>query len=85
MGKLIAPGGAEIIGTYEMIPGCAGILDVTRSKDGEFEVEHDGNTEVWWNGQDTQTDGNNRIFVDETGILWIESVLTYKESEDDQA
>lgn len=85
MGKLIAPNGAEIIGTYEMIPGCAGILGVSRNESGGLEIEHDGDTDVWWNEQRTETESGQRIFVAADNVLWLEGHLTLVETEDDEA
>lgn len=84
MGKLFAPTGAQIIGTLDKIPGVAGILDVTRKLDGSFNIEHDSDTAVDWDGQETEKDpeSGDRLFVDEHDIIWLERLLTYKESED---
>ena len=87
MGKLIAPNGVEIVGTLERIPGVAGIEDVTLTADGKFELEWTGDTEIDWNGQETETDAmyQCRIFVDENGESWLEHELMFEETEDAKA
>lgn len=87
MGNLYAPNGAEIIGTLEILHGCAGIIDARPCGDGTFDLDHDGETEIYWNGQETVTDAmtQQRIFIGEDGMEWQEGELTYKETEDDQA
>ena len=87
MGKLIAPNGAEIIGTHERIPGMAGIQNVTLTEGGKFDLEWTGDTQIDWDGQETETDAmtEGRIFIDENGESWLEHELTFKETEDAKA
>lgn len=65
--------GKPILGTYEMIPGRAEIKDGSfkLNEDGtDLEYEHAGETEVFWDGQITQSDDGlegRTIFLDEDG------------------
>ncbi|WP_426990888.1 hypothetical protein ACKI2N_032600 [Cupriavidus sp. 30B13] len=53
----------RIVGTLEQIPGCAFV----NGFDSCGQPVYSGDTEVWWNGQQTETEpGNNRpIYVDQ--------------------
>lgn len=74
---LIAPNGAPIVGTLELIPGVAGIQRVKAGKGdgGLFEIEYDGETEVDWDNQVTVKRKGGRVFVDPDGQEWLESQL----------
>lgn len=59
-----------IVGTLERIPGMANIeLDsFHRDETGNLTWDYAGGTEVYWDGQMTETDENDQtIFVDENG------------------
>lgn len=85
MGRLFAPNGATIVGTLESIPGVSGISSVTMNELGEYELEHDDETTVDWDQQETVVDVmyNCRVFMDENNESWLENELTFKETEDD--
>jgi len=53
----------RIVGTLEQIPGCACVAGFDRHD----QPVYSGNTEVWWNGQRTETDPCNDqpIYVDQ--------------------
>lgn len=80
---MIAPNGLRIIGTLETIPGCALIMPDTAVtlKDGTFDFEWDGETTVWWDGQQTVKRRKCRVFVDEDYNEWLESELKLAEVE----
>lgn len=63
--------GLPILGTYEMVPARAETTDGSfrLNEDGtELEYEHAGETEMFWDGQDTQSDAKGRtIFLDSDG------------------
>ena len=75
--KLIAPNGKEIIGTEERIPGTAHIINskIEKQDDGTFEFDYEGETKVFWDGQETRYACGQRIFTDEDGGLWLEREL----------
>ena len=57
-----------IIGTLEIVSGCAGIAGASRSSDGSLDIDWEGGTEIYWDEQRTQVDGNGaRLYVDEEG------------------
>lgn len=83
MSKLKTPTGLDIIGTLEVVQAYAGITSVERNSDGSLAVEHDGNTEIWWDTQRTQRDPHSqqRLFADTDGGLWEESKLILEDDE----
>ena len=76
--KLKAPNGNEITGTKEILVGEAYIQDL-RLVDGKVEYDHSGETEVFWDCQQTATEKNQTIFIDEDGGEWLESQLIESE------
>ncbi len=67
--------GERIIGTYDCIPGCALVSGFTRSESGVLIPEYAGETDVWWDNQETETDVMTleRYFVTEGGDVVSES------------
>lgn len=55
--KAVSPTGSPIIGTSESIPGTALASGFHRDKDQGLDFEHEGETEVFWDGQTTNTRG----------------------------
>lgn len=53
--------GRRIIGTFDSIPAIA--LLIGRSEDGSLVYE--GESKVWWDGQETQRENGQLTFVDE--------------------
>jgi hypothetical protein len=88
MSRLLAPNGAEIVGTKELVPGVALIQDVKAKPDGGFTFEFAGDTEMDWDGQTTvcKNVGKNgapvRVFVDDQGDEWLETDLSVDEGDD---
>ena len=85
MSQLFTPSGKAIVGTFEKITGCAKIIaaeptDPNGTKE-KFSLQYEGTTEVYWNDQTTVLDAETgeRIFVDEDGVAWLESVLVLKD------
>jgi hypothetical protein len=81
MSTLRAPNGKEIVGTSETLPATAFIQSATRNPDGTFEIEYSGETKCHWDGQYTNEDEDERLFVDTDGQEWRESQLTLDETE----
>ncbi len=84
--RAISPNGYDIIGTDELVPGTALIVDGTyeRGKDGILDFEWDGETKMFWDGQRTVEDANGeRLFVDTEGELWPESKVQLVPCDDD--
>lgn len=80
--------GAEIAGTLEKIPGTALIASFSRDKDGALKYEHAGETDVFWDGQETLTNAEGLTkFIDVDGDECVETDI-YLEGEraaDDEA
>jgi hypothetical protein len=73
---LIAPNGAEIVGTAEKLYATAWIQDPRRRKGGGFEFDYAGESAIRWDSQVTCRDENDeRLFVDSEGDQWPESSL----------
>lgn len=83
--KLTAPTGARILGTAEIVPGFAKILNPQpiniKGDTGSFTFEHEGETVLHWNGQETRTLEGQRLWLDDTGELWLERELKLIEEE----
>jgi hypothetical protein len=78
--------GVRIIGTLELVPGCALIQPGSVKKCGKnrFRFEYEGETEVFWDDQKTQRRRGERLFVDENYDVWRESQLLLAASGDDE-
>ena len=62
--------GSPIKGTSEQLPACSNVSPgrFSRTESGEIDFEHDGYTEVYWNGAHTLTDQRSHVlFLDEAG------------------
>lgn len=71
--KLITKDGEEVNGTYETMPGTAGISLAVRKPDGTLDIEYAGGTDIWWNGQKTVKVNGERQFVTASGKIVPES------------
>lgn len=81
--KATAPNGEAIEGTYEMVPGVAACT-FYRGEDGEMTYDHDGGTEMFWDGALTQqvADGPKKgqtLFLCSKGEEWTVDQLTFVE------
>lgn len=73
MFDLYAPNGRQIVGTDDTVPACAAVSGFTRAEDGTFRPEYMGDTEVYWDGQETQVfDRTAYVLMDEDGRLWLD-------------
>jgi hypothetical protein len=82
MPDLESPKGVRIIGTLDLVPGCALIQEGTAQNTGKgrFDFEYEGETKVYWDDQKTQRRRGERLFVDENGDVWRESRLRLVDS-----
>lgn len=79
MTELVAPTGAEIKGTFELVPGTAGVSFTTEEASG---YDHDGSgTDMCWDGAITKTIGDATVFSDENGEEWLLHHLVADEDE----
>jgi hypothetical protein len=72
-----SPNGSPIVGTLETIPGTAQIQhgSFQRDKDGSLDFGWCGETDVFWDGQETVERDGKRVFVDKDGHEWTENQL----------
>lgn len=78
--RAIAPNGATIVGTYEIVSGIAWIVgDSFRSTTEGLDFVYSGDTKIDWDGQQTTTaaseTGPQRVFVDENYESWLETEI----------
>lgn len=71
--RLIAPTGAEIIGTLERIPGVA--LLQSAPTELNKEPDYSGTTDMNWDGQQTEELNGEILWIDENGQCWPTSLL----------
>lgn len=91
--KLVSPKDHDIVGTVEVLIGVAGITNegVTRKANGTYDFEHDGETDIDWDAQETKYEtvgrGKNRrkerMFQCDQGDWWRESQLKLVPVRDD--
>ena len=79
--------GEFAIGTLETVQGCAHAAQFVLDHDGKLEPIYEGETDIWWEGQEPETDPmtNELILVtDDLGVYPIsefERVLVEEEDE----
>lgn len=66
---LRAPNGLEIKGTLERLAGVSCLVSLA-IKDGKLIYEYDGETEVYWEEQETVQRDGEPVFVDVEGGEW---------------
>lgn len=87
-GPLMAPNGAEIMGTLELAPGFCGVSRVEREDDGAVAIFHvdqaaGPRTEYWYEDQETVTDDGHIILVDVEGNNWRADQLIHQNAKAD--
>ena len=97
MKQLFTPTGDRIIGTFEIVPGCALVDGFTVDDDGKNpQPEYAGETKMYWNEQKgvrevsddrynyfTVRDGDSTLYLDDDGNEWTLDELTIKDDETD--
>ena len=75
--------GAAITGTLEQVDGRATTIydSFQREESGKLAFEHGSETQMYWDGQETQTRDGQVIFIDDDGeeVLENDVELTTKE------
>ena len=79
MADFLSPTGSPIIGTLERLTGRAEISGID-PKTGE--PEYAGDTELFWDSQETVERDGKAIFLDEDGEEWTFDQLTMVEDDD---
>ncbi len=85
MTKLKTKTGKDVVGTLEILQGCAMIESAERLENGSLELVYDGNTDIWWDTQKTQREDEDsavpgdRMFVDDEGALYPESEIVLED------
>lgn len=84
--RLVAPNGSPIIGTADTIPGTALADTYDVEPDGSLTPNYVGETDVYWDGQTTNTDANGEtLYVAEDGNEWPESQLRRVPADEDES
>lgn len=75
-----APNGEEILGTYEMCPARSEIAFFQKpdEKTG-CEYEHEGGSEMFWDGMTTQERDGKTVFLCAAGEEWTVDQLVFEE------
>lgn len=73
--SLQTPEGKQIRGTVERVPGCALARTFEVLSDGSLDPLYEGETDLWWDEQETVTENGERIYLDDDGDGWPESNL----------
>lgn len=78
-----SPKGVKIRGTLEVVYGCAFVSCFTVGGNPAHPVDchHDGETEMYWDGQETVTRRNMTVYVCEDGHEWLEGEIDFEEME----
>lgn len=74
-----SPTGSLIVGTLETIQGSAQITEITEAGDPVYA----GDTEVFWDSQETVERDGQTVFLDEDGEEWVFGDLTVADEDDD--
>jgi hypothetical protein len=76
--KAFAPNGRPIIGTSDLVPGCALAAVFKDSAEAPVAVEFEGETKMYWDGQYQNTDAAGReLYQDDWGGEWPEDDLVF--------
>ena len=75
--NLLSPKGTVIIATLERLSGCSLIVpgSVRAEPAGGFSFDYEGSTDIYWDEQRTVIENDQRVFVDEEGMEYLESEL----------
>jgi hypothetical protein len=80
--RVIAKPDVTIKGTYEMVPGCAGIHTPYIAADGTLSFEWEGETEMYWDASESQKHNNGRLlYVGGDGDCYPEDALEIVDEE----
>ena len=76
--------GAAITGTLEQMDGKALTTEDSFSRDdtGKLVFDYEGETEIYWNGQETQSRDGKTIFIDDDGEEVLETEVELTDDEE---
>ena len=77
--KAYAPNGLEIRGTLETVQGVALAHSFIRKPDGTLDFTYSGETDIFWDGQETVKVNEECIFLDIDGNEWPESKIEVRD------
>ena len=79
--QAFSPTGHRIIGTSDTIPATATIRhdSFIKRPDGSIDFDYSGETDVFWDGQETSTRDGKILFEDEVGAIWTEDQIVLKD------
>lgn len=73
-----APNGTAIVGTLEVLNGCADLACFVELADGSMEPCYTDYTHVYWDGQRTVQRDGETVYVDDNGNEWLASQVIFK-------
>lgn len=73
-----APDGTAIVGTLEVINGCADLAWFEEQDDGSMKPSYTGSTDVYWEGQRTVRRDGEPVYVDDNGKEWLDYQVIFK-------
>ena len=75
--NLVSTDGTLIVATLERLGGCAMIVpgSVRPEPLGGFSYDYSGTTDIYWDEQHTVVRDDERVFLDEEGVEFLESEL----------
>lgn len=79
--RALSPEGNEILGTYEMCPARAEISNFSRNPDGSIAYEYAGDSEMFWDGQETVMKDGKVVFLCSDGKEWTEDQIKLVEDD----
>lgn len=79
MKKPFTKDGIELCGTLETLSGVALVHSV--EEDGA--INYSGQTDIWWDGQQTVERNGQRVWVDDEGEEYLESEIEFREVADE--
>lgn len=74
-----APDGTAIVGTLEVINGCADLVWFEKQDDGSMQPRYTGTTEVYWEGQMTVRRNGETVYVDDNGKEWLDYQVIFRQ------
>lgn len=80
---VFCPDGNEILGTLEKIEGRAEIASFHPTEDDGWAYEHEGGTEIFYDGMETATQDDEELFLCTDGTSHKRSTLSLRVEDED--
>ena len=76
-GYFETPTGLAIVGTVEVMEGCAQTIGIEQQPDGTYTPVYEGYTEVYWDSQRSKLRHGQLLYIDEDGVEWTADQLVF--------